>query len=575
MDRFNQIWVVDAEFQQRPGETPTVHCAVGVEARSKEQRIWRSDEPSTESPFCFDQNSLVVCYAASAEGACFLAQGWPLPCNVLDLHVVFHKLVNNHRPGILTSLLVALEHFGIPHMEAGQKQIMRDLAIRGGPFTRSEMDALAEYCLEDVLVTTKLLQELLPYLDLPRDLLDGRYTFGAVAAMERQGIPLNIPLHAEIKREWPNIRALLRLEAQEEFPVWGPGGEFSQKRFEKVLAREGILWPRTPTGRLCTDGETFKSQGKLHPRLTPLVETQGLLAKMRRWELPVGADGKNRTGLRAFSSRTGRNQPRGEFIFSQAAWVRNLIQPPPWHALVMLDFTQQEFQIAAALSGDEGMLAAYASGDAYLDFAILAGAAPRGATKESHGRVREIYKVAALSIQYGISEYGLGDRLGDYDLARRLIRQHREAYGRYWDWCTHIADKVSLHKATLASPFGWKINCTHASGMNLRAVKNWPVQAAGADILRIAAVAMVESGVPVAAPIHDAFLIHGRADQAEEMAALAQHLMIESSRVVLNGHKCRVDVRRFAPGERFSEPKGEAMFQRILGHLRELRRAKK
>jgi DNA polymerase I len=46
-----------------------------------------------------------------------------------------------------------------------------------------------------------------------------------------------------------------------------------------------------------------------------------------------------------------------------------------------IDWSQQEFGIAAALSGDIAMQAAYGSGDPYLDFAKQAGAVPRHATK--------------------------------------------------------------------------------------------------------------------------------------------------------------------------------------------------
>ena len=42
----------------------------------------------------------------------------------------------------------------------------------------------------------------------------------------------------------------------------------------------------------------------------------------------------------------------------------------------IFDFSQQEFAIAAALSGDEKMQAAYRSGDPYLSFARQAGAVP-------------------------------------------------------------------------------------------------------------------------------------------------------------------------------------------------------
>jgi len=58
---------------------------------------------------------------------------------------------------------------------------------------------------------------------------------------------------------------------------------------------------------------------------------------------------------------------------------------------------QQEFGIAAALSRDPNMMAAYASGDPYLAFAKQCGAAPADATKQSHKAVREQFKACVLA----------------------------------------------------------------------------------------------------------------------------------------------------------------------------------
>jgi hypothetical protein len=48
------------------------------------------------------------------------------------------------------------------------------------------------------------------------------------------------------------------------------------------------------------------------------------------------------------------------------------------------------------------MLAAYHSGDPYLQFAIQAGAAPAGSNKATHGAIREHYKVCSLAMLYGM-----------------------------------------------------------------------------------------------------------------------------------------------------------------------------
>ena len=87
-----------------------------------------------------------------------------------------------------------------------------------------------------------------------------------------------------------------------------------------------------------------------------------------------------------FRSRTGRCQPSNtRYIFGPSVWLRNLIKPPPGYGVAYVDWCQQEHGIAAVLSGDTAMQAAYTSGDPYLAFAKQAGAVPSDATKYHTG----------------------------------------------------------------------------------------------------------------------------------------------------------------------------------------------
>src|SRR6202012_714541 len=103
--------------------------------------------------------------------------------------------------------------------------------------------------------------------------------------------------------------------------------------------------------------------------------------------------------------------------------------PPPEHGVAYIDWQQQEFGIAAALSGDPLMLEAYGSGDPYLAFAKQAGAAPASATKATHKAVRDQFKSTVLAVQYGMGADALAQRIGQPPiLARDLLRMHRETY---------------------------------------------------------------------------------------------------------------------------------------------------
>ena len=122
-------------------------------------------------------------------------------------------------------------------------------------------------------------------------------------------------------------------------------------------------------------------------------ELRHTLGQLRLNELAVGPDGRNRCLLSAFRSRTGRNQPsNSKFVFGPSCWLRSLIKPQPGRALAYVDWSQQELAIAAALSRDPRMMGAYWSGDFYLTFAMMAGAVPPDATKQTHGAERDQFK---------------------------------------------------------------------------------------------------------------------------------------------------------------------------------------
>src|SRR5262249_57388194 len=109
---------------------------------------------------------------------------------------------------------------------------------------------------------------------------------------------------------------------------------------------------------------TFRQMARAYPAAAPMRELRGSLAELRLNDLAVGQDGRNRVILSAFRARSGRNAPsNSKFIFGPSVWLRGLIKPPPGYALAYVDWKQQEFGIAAALSGDIAMQAAYLSGD--------------------------------------------------------------------------------------------------------------------------------------------------------------------------------------------------------------------
>jgi len=343
-------------------------------------------------------------------------------------------------------------------------------------------------------------------------------------------------------------------------------GSFSKKRFEKLLADKKIPWPRlpSPTGGLTLTDEVFRAKARNYPEIiAPYYELRSSLSRLKLAKLCVGSDGRNRTMLSPFRSDTGRNQPsNSRFIFGPSTWIRGLIKPTSGRFIAYIDWSQQELGIAAALSGDVKMMQAYCSGDPYLKFAQMAGAVPENATKQTHPQERAAYKVCMLAVQYGMGAEALAEQLGKtrHD-ANRLLQCHRDTFPEYWRWNSRILNQ-GFGSGKLETVFGWRRRVTEDS--KPASVGNFPVQANGAEMLRLAIIKMHEAGVKVAAPIHDAVLVEGQIEHSQEIVATTQLCMREASKIILNGFELDSDVKVVTSPERYMDEDRGVYFWNIV-----------
>ena len=248
--------------------------------------------------------------------------------------------------------------------------------------------------------------------------------------------------------------------------------------------------------------------------------------------------------------------------------MRSLIKPQPGRAVAYVDWCQQEFGIAAALSRDRNMMEAYSSGDPYLTFAKQAGAVPSDATKKSHPKEREQFKVCALAVQYGMGEVSLAQALGEPPVvARELLRLHRQTYPEFWQWSEAAVDQAMLH-GNLQTVFGWQIAA--GSDANPRSLANFPCQANGAEMLRLACWRATECGILVCAPVHDAVLIEAAVDDIDEAVREMQSVMRTESERVLFGFSLRAEARIVRWPDRYVDERGVSMWQTVTSILQEL-----
>jgi hypothetical protein len=531
-------------------------------------RLWRGEFGRTP-PFPTGTDAAFISYYASAELGPFRGWGWQRPANIIDLYVEFRNRTNGLTTPAGSGLVGALTYFGLDPYIVAAKDELRLLALRGGPWSEDERRALLDYCETDVIALEKLLPVMAPRIDLPRALLRGRY-MAAAAAMEYAGVPIDVPMLKLLREEWANIQDELIQAIDVDYHVFD-GRTFKVDRWAHYLVIHGIPWPRLDSGRLDLSDNTFRQMARAYPLVSPMRELRSALSEMRLADLAVGRDGRNRTILSAFRSRTGRNQPsNSRSIFGTSVWLRGLIKPPPGYGIAYIDWAQQEFAIAAVLSNDKAMIEAYQSGDPYLRFAVQAGAIPPDATKESHGPTRELFKQCSLGVLYGMEAAGLAMRIGQPPVvARDLLRAHHETYSTFWRWSDAALDYAMIN-GSLHTVFGWQVHV--GENPNPRSLRNFCMQGGGSELMRLAACFATERGIEVCCPVHDAFLICAPLDRLDADIAAMRAAMAEASRIVLNGFELRTDVHVVRYPDRYMDPRGAVMWARVQDLIAKRRR---
>lgn len=405
-------------------------------------------------------------------------------------------------------------------------------------------------------------------LDLPRSLYRGEY-MKSVAVMETNGVPIDFEVLEKLSGSWEDIKLGLINEVNQEYEVFD-GTSFREASFERYLLNNNLSWPKLTSGKLALDDVTFRDMSQTYPQVLRLHQTRETLSKLKLNKLAVSSgDHRNRTLLSPFRSVTGRNQPsNSKFIFGASAAMRSLIKPKPGYSVAYIDWSQQEFGIAAKLSGDAKMMEAYTSGDPYLTFAKQAGAVPPDATKSSHPNERKLYKACVLAVQYCMGVESLARKTNTTVAeARELLNIHKKTYKAFWAWSDSVVDYAML-KGRLETVFGWTMNIT--SRTNPRTVRNFPMQANGAEMLRVALNLLREEGIKICAPIHDAILIEAKDEELATSIEVAVSLMKRASSIVLGGFELDADVDIVSYPKCFTDERGEEVWSKILDLLQKV-----
>lgn len=143
-------------------------------------------------------------------------------------------------------------------------------------------------------------------------------------------------------------------------------------------------------------------------------------------------------------------------------------------------------------------------------------------------------------------------------------------YPIFAEWREAEVD-TALLRGYMGTNYGWTIHVTNNTKPT--ALKNFPMQAHGAEMLRIDCCLAIERGVQVIAPVHDALMIESSVDQIEAAIRITRGAMAEAAAAVIGtGVWIDTDVNITSYPDRYrdSDDRGQAMWERVnslLGRL--------
>jgi hypothetical protein len=567
---FQQILTLDFEFVAVAGELPQPVCCVARELCSgQEWRCWICPQhPPLAPPFPTDENTLIVGFAIEAELLCFNALHWRYPPWLLDLRAeaMTHMRDESQRR---FSLLECLEWFELPAaVDSEEKAAIRALIPQGGPFDKQQQEQILNYCASDAAVLEPLLTCCVdPTEDIRQRLFRGE-SMKASASVAAHGPMFDVLLYRRLQTNRLRIRSgvVTRINEHFGFPVL-KNVTIQQAGFRDYLASRSLLetWSLTDEGKLETGRKIFEGY-ESDPELTLLFSAKAHLLRLGTLSFPVGADGRNRCHQAPFHTTTGRSCPsNAESIYGAAKALRSLIQPPPGRAVIRADWKAQEGVIASVLSGDSNMLAVYRAADPYMEAAILAGAAPAGATKATHSEVRARFKVALLGGQYGLGVASLAAKTKlSLEEAQKLHHQMHRTFAAYWQWREEVYTQAQLRRwqrSALGLTMHWR------GKLDALSAQNWPVQSLGSEMMRVAAVNLYREGFMLIGLVHDAVLVECTAEEAEPVSQRVREVMQLSSAALLGGVAIDVDVASVIYPDRYRDEGGAEMWAWLMEEL--------
>jgi DNA polymerase-1 len=394
----------------------------------------------------------------------------------------------------------------------GMQLVPADQLLGTGRSSRPAADCAPGDCAEFVGGRAQAVLHLRPRLDAEMRNLGVDYLFHEVemplaivlAGMESEGIAIDGPYLRDMQEELQEQLTALEAEVGElagyQFNLNAPQ-QLAKLLFEDLRLPVG---KRTKTG-YSTDADTLESLRDKHP-IVGLVLEHRQLSKLKSTYVDAlpglvdPATGRVHTSFGQASTATGRLSSSNPNLMNipvrteLGQRIRRAFRAArPEHALFAADYSQIELRVAAHLSEDPQMLAAFAAGhDIHAATAARVFKVP---IEQVDPNQRRLAKVANFGSIYGQGEYGLSQQLSiPGDEARAFLHEYWSTYERLKEWLDALrADARERGVVVSATGRRRAIPDLRSPNYSLRQAAermaiNFPIQSLAADIIKIAMV---------------------------------------------------------------------------------------
>ena len=389
-----------------------------------------------------------------------------------------------------------------------------DVAGKGAKqltFDQVPIETAGPYAAEDADVTLRLHHVLRPRLEAIPALARLYDTLEqplqpVLARMERTGVLVDPVFLRALGTEF--TRRLGELEREAHVAAGGPFNLESPKQLQQILfERLGIpVVRRTPTGQPSTAEDVLEELAAEHALPKLILEFRGLAKLRGTYTEALAAQVHPRTGrihtsyhqAVAATGRLSSSDPNLQNIpirTHEGRRIRQAFVAPPGRVLMAADYSQIELRIMAHLSGDEGLLRAFAEGrDVHEATAAEMFGVPPG---EVSGEQRRAAKAINFGLMYGMSAFGLAARL---DVARGEAARYIERYFERYPGVRRYMDdtrRLAREQGYVETVEGRRLYLPEIRSRNKqqqqyaeRAAINAPMQGTAADIIKRAMIAV-------------------------------------------------------------------------------------